>query len=685
MHGGPRRIRKSSGTRRGGGAVTEPSRAVFLSYASQDTKVAQTLCNALRAAGIEVWFDQSELRGGDAWDQKIRQQIRDCALFVPIISAHTQARPEGYFRLEWKLAVDRSYLMAAERAFLVPVVVDATTEPEALVPTQFRDVQWARIRAGEVPAAFVDHIAALLDQPVASHASGPDRQVRPSTSRRLSTTLIAVAGTVVIALVIATVMRSRWIAPVPAAQVGATSPSMTVMPTAISEKSIAVLPFADMSEKKDQEYFADGLAEEMLDLLAKVPELEVISRTSSFSFKGKSDDIPTIAGKLHVAHILEGSVRKSGKHLRVTTQLIRASTGVHLWSETYDRDIKDIFTVQDEIASAVVAALKVRILPSQAPVNTHRTASQEAYMHYLRGLQFVRRDSDDDYRHAADEFAAAIALDPGYAAAYAGLADSTYAMADQTGDQAAFRRALEAADRSISLDPELLEGYVVRVRIRSGYSHDFAGAWADAERALALGPGDGRAQRTYAYVLSRSGRVSEAIAATRKALELDPLDARAWVALGLWLLQSGHYADAEHAATRALEISPGSFHGQYVLARTYLMEGRPRDALPIFQRIESSGLGGSGVAMAEHSLGHARESQAALDRLIAAHSADAAYQIAHVYAWRGETEEAFRWLDRAYVQRDGGLTTLKTDPILEPLRKDARYRALLKKMNLPEQ
>jgi TolB-like protein len=452
----------------------------------------------------------------------------------------------------------------------------------------------------------------------------------------------------------------------------------------VSAKSVAVLPFTDMSEKHDEEYFGDGMAEEILDLLAKVPQLEVIARTSSFSFKGKSDDIPTIAGKLHVAHILEGSVRKSGKRLRVTTQLIRASTGVHMWSETYDRDLKDIFTVQDEIASAVVAALKLQLLPSQPLVSAHRTASQEAYSHYLRGLQLARRDSPDDDQHAADEFAAAINLDPGYAAAYAGLAGSTYRVADQNGDEATFRRAVDAADRSVALDPELLEGYITRVRIRIGYSHDFAGARADAERALSLSPGDGRAQLAYAYFLICSGRAAEAVAAERKALEIDPLDLGAWVTLALRLLNSGHYADAEQAGAHALEISPESLHGQYVLARIYLMEGRLQDALSGFHRIEGSGLGGSGVAMVEHSLGHARESQAALDRLIAAHSADAAYQIAEVYAWRGDTEQTFRWLDRAYAQRDGGLTTIKTNPLWASLRNDARYKALLGRLNLPE-
>jgi tetratricopeptide (TPR) repeat protein len=346
--------------------------------------------------------------------------------------------------------------------------------------------------------------------------------------------------------------------------------------------------------------------------------------------------------------------------------------------------LKDIFTVQDEIASAVVAALKLQLLPSQPLVSTHRTASQEAYAHYLRGLELVRQDSRDDDRHAVDEFAAAINLDSGYAAAYAGLADSTYRVADQNGDEATFRRAVEAADRSLSLDPELPEGYITRVRIRTGYSRDFAGARADAERALALSPGDARALLAYAFVLICSGKVTEGIAAERKALDVDPLNRAAWISLALRLLNSGHPADAEQAGVRALEISPQSVHAQYVLARIYLVEGRVQDALNGFHRIESDGLGGSGVAMAEYTMGHARESQAALDRLIAAHSADAAYQIAEVYAWRGDTEQAFRWLDRAYVQRDGGLTTMKTNPILAPLRSDARYKALLGKMNLPD-
>src|SRR6202041_911166 len=204
-------------------------------------------------------------------------------------------------------------------------------------------------------------------------------------------------------------------------------------PPVISEKSIAVLPFLDMSEKHEQEYFSDGLAEELLDLLAKTPGLHVIPRTSSFSFKGKSEDIPTIAGKLRVAKILEGSGRKLGNHLRGTTQLMRADPGEHIWSETYDRELKDVFKVQDEIAGAVVAALKLKLAPAQ-DASAHTTANTEAYTQYLLGRQFWNHRNLDGYRRAVEAYRKAIALDPGYAAAYAGLATAENYVADATGE-----------------------------------------------------------------------------------------------------------------------------------------------------------------------------------------------------------------------------------------------------------
>ena len=317
------------------------------------------------------------------------RQIRDCALFIPIISANTASRHEGYFRLEWNLADQRTHKIARNRPFIFPVCLDTTPDAGADVPDSFLRVQWTRLPAGETPAAFVDRISELLSPAAPGSAQGaghrlgcspPQRHVRPRPHRRgenrlaLIALAIAVMGVCYFAL-------DKFVLSKRPSRVGDAGrlryPLSAAAARAINAKSIAVLPFADLSEKKDQEYFSDGLAEELLDLLAKTPGLHVIARTSSFSFKGTSEDIPTIARKLNVANILEGSVRKSGNRLRVTTQLIRAQSGEDFWSETYDRELKDVFQVQDEIAGAVVAALKVSLLDA-APSRATPTANTEA-------------------------------------------------------------------------------------------------------------------------------------------------------------------------------------------------------------------------------------------------------------------------------------------------------------------
>ena len=270
--------------------MTEPSHAVFLSYASQDAQAAQKICEALRAAGIEVWFDQSELRGGDAWDQSIRRQIKTCALFIPVVSKNTHDRDEGYFRLEWKLAVDRCSLMAADRTFLLPVVVDDTRDDDERVPERFRDVQWTRLPGGSAPPSFVERVRRLLS---------PEPAHPPSTAARSSSAVSAATPATRV------LPHSRWLRPALlvlalllvvagtylALDRFVLSKRSVAAPTAVADKSIAVLPFSDLSEKRDQEYFADGLAEEIVDLLAKIPGLKVVGRTSSFQFKSNSADL----------------------------------------------------------------------------------------------------------------------------------------------------------------------------------------------------------------------------------------------------------------------------------------------------------------------------------------------------------------------------------------------------------
>ena len=452
--------------------------------------------------------------------------------------------------------------------------------------------------------------------------------------------------------------------------------------------SIAVLPLVNLSRDPDQEYFADGLAEELLDLLAKVPGLHVAARTSAFSFKGKSEDVRSIAEKLNVATLLEGSVRKSGDQVRITTQLVNATDGYHLWSETYDRKLTDVFAVQDEIAQAVVAALRLKLLPGQAPTSKqHRTSNPEVYTQYLLGRQFFNRTTLDGYKRAAQAYEKALALEPGFAPAWAGLAHATYWIAD-SGETAADisqgqKRAQAAAEKAVALAPDLAEAYVARGAIRSATRWDWEGAKADFERALSLSPESPDVLRDYSiYVLRPLGRLPEAIAASRKAAEADPLNGRCWSALASFLICAGQFEQAHAAIDRSLEVNPEQAFAPGWLGIVLLLEGQPAAALAAFQRSTSEVFRLTGAALARHDLGQAKESQKALDALISRFGHSGAYQIATVYAWRGEKDRAFEWLDRAYAQGDGGLTLIKIEPTLRGLRADPRYASLLRKMNL---
>jgi TolB-like protein len=670
--------------------MSETNKAVFLSYASQDAEAAERICEALRAAGIEVWFDQSELRGGDAWDHKIRQQIRDCALFLPVISANAASRLEGYFRLEWKLAVDRTHLMATEKAFLIPLVIDGIVEREAHVPDSFRAVQWTRLPAGETPPAFVERLARLLaaesDTAPATKPlrSPPAAVVRGKPSRPLSLFVAALAvlaaGYFALDKFVLS-KRARAEAQAPAAMVSV-QPA-PIANSAISERSIAVLPFENMSSDKEQEYFSDGLTEELLDLLAKVPDLRVPARTSSFSFKGKSEDIAAIAQKLRVAHVLEGSVRKSGNRIRVTAELIRADSGYHVWSETYDRDIKDVFKVQDEIAGAVVAALKMKLAPIQ-PAAAARTSIAEAHNEYLLGRQFFERVTENGYRRAVAAFQKAIALDPQYAAAYAELAFAECYLADFTGDAEGFHRAEAFADRAVALAPGEADGYAARGFLRYNYAWDWAGAQSDFARALELDPNNGALLRRYGNLLKSLGRLPESIAIAKKSSEVDPLSAPTWMSLGLGLIYNKNFPEAHEAIRRGLEIQPEDTFGLVSLIELLVFEHRADEALATSRKLEDEGFRLYGVTLAEHALGHTTQAQQALDELIAKHARDSAYQIGSVFASFGDKDKAFEWLERSYQQHDGGLSFVKVEPLLEHLRGEARYKALVRRMNLPE-
>ena len=666
----------------------ESNKAVFLSYASQDADAAKRICEALRQGGIEVWLDQSELRGGDAWDQQIRQQIRDCALFIAIISINTASRHEGYFRLEWDLADQRTHKIARNRPFIVPVCLDATPNAGADVPESFQRVQWTRLPGGETPAVFVERVSRLLS-PV-EHASiaqaAPTDSVagRPPVarqSRRPRSVALLIALVLVLAggyVALEKLVLSKRAAP------AATPPAqaMAAKAGANPDKSIAVLPFVDMSEKKDQEYFSDGLSEELIDLLAKTQGLDVIARTSSFYFKGKQVTIGEIANTLHVANVMEGSVRKSGNTIRVTAQLIRASDGVHIWSETYDRDLKDVFKVQDEIALGVVQKLKLTLLPAATAVSV-RTVNAEAHSLYLQGRYFKDRDTSEDLAKANDCFKRALALDATYAPAWAGIA--IVATRQVANGYIAMAKALavtrEAASKALELDPKNGEAYAAL-----GIAHMMAHEWAQAETTLAsareIDPTDSSVFMISGVLARGLGRDEDAIALFRQALEHDPINLLARRYYARTLSFAGRLAEAEAEIRQVLDTNPAQPGAHYDLGLILLAKGQTDAAGVALEAETDDGWKRIGLPLKFHALHRTAEANAAFAMLLSK-AAGAEFQVAETYAEFGDPDQAFKWLDAA-AERDLGIIWLHNDPLLKPLMSDHRYAMILRKVKLAE-
>ena len=461
-------------------------------------------------------------------------------------------------------------------------------------------------------------------------------------------------------------------------------------PVSAPGPSIAVLPFVNLSSDKEQEYFSDGIAEEILNALAQVEGLRVIGRTSSFSMKGKNEDLRSIGAKLNAKNLLEGSVRKSGRRVRITAQLIEAAGGSHLWSQAFDRELSDVFAVQDEIAKAVVAALRLKLLSAQrASIDEqHRTVSAEAHDQCLQGRFLRARGSPEGYDRAVEALQKAVALDPGYAPAWAELAQALFwAAAQDPGRHDARKdwpRARDAAEKAIALAPNLADGYTARGLLRIAVTRDWEGARADLERARSLDPGGVDILLQSAWLLSTLGRLPEAIAALHKATALDPLSTDGWSRLCGFYLGTGQLDLAEAAAKRALEVSPEQERAARNLGFVLLLSDRLAEARTAFQRSSNGFFRAMGDALVEHALGHRIEAQRALDEILTRPNVNAAsYQVAQIYAWRGEADRAFDWLGRAYEFHDSGLTYLKYDPLMRKVRGDARYAALLQKMNLP--
>jgi TolB-like protein len=676
--------------------MSEPtSRAVFLSYAREDAEPSRRIAEALRGFGVEVWFDMSELRGGDDWNGKIKRQIRECALFIPVISTHTQSRDEGYFRREWLLAVERKRDMAEDRAFIIPVVIDDTSESSARVPEQFLIAHVTRLPGGDPTPEFVAQVMRLLQAGGVSDAGGS----RPATRSPLPTPPPAAQGrfpflSVALGVVVITLVAFEFLRPAasPAPASSATPPNAAkaaapVVPVVIvpDAHSIAVLPFINMSADKDQEYFSDGISEELLNLLAKIPELRVTSRSSAFYYKGKEIKLAQVAQELHVAHILEGSIRKSGQKLRITAQLIDARSDTHLWSETYDRDLTDIFAVQDEIAGAVVAQLKVKLLGTAPKA---KVVNPEAYALFLQARQLRRQSTRESFEQALVLIQQALALDPNYPEA----ARELYAVYINQAENGlrppaeAWRLGREALNQTLAIDPDFALAYDGLVFIAMAVDNDLAAAARYSERALALEPTNVASLANAASLLAILGRLDACIATNAWVIAREPLVAIAHGNQAQNYFNAGRFAEAAETYRTVLRLSPAFIGAQARLGEAMVFLGQPEAALVEVQKETDPLQRLSGLALVNHALGRRAEADAALGELIARHGQRAVYLIAEVQAYRNEADRAFEWLENAVVSHDSKLANIPVDILMANLKEDPRWLPFLRKIGkAPEQ
>jgi adenylate cyclase len=511
------------------------------------------------------------------------------------------------------------------------------------------------------------------------HPTGPVASPPSSVSAKsggrgrwvgLATTVIFVAVAAVVFL-----GRDRK----PPANTARTSPAAGSAVRGVDPRSIAVLPFVDMSQAKDQEYFSDGVSEELLNLLSKITELKVAARTSSFSFKGKEVEVPEIAQELHVAYVLEGSVRKSGDQVRITAQLIQAADGFHLWSETYDRTLDDIFKIQDEIAADVVKELKVTLL-GVAP--KARTTDPRAYALYLQARQLARHVTAEAFARSDSLLRQVLEIDPRYAPAWIGLANNFINKVNggMLSYQEGFANAREAEARALDIDPEYAPAHAGLGWIAMYGDNDLAGAAREFERALALDPTNLDVRGTAASLLQSLGRLDESLAVREAVVRQDPVNVISLFNLGITQIWAGRFNEAIATLRTVLSLSPGRGGAHYQLGTALLLKGDAGGALVEFDQETSEAWRMVGLPMAYHALGRKADSDAALAVLIEKDAVDAASNIASVYAFRGEPDKAFEWLDKAVGYHDTGLAEIGSDILFSNIRSDPRWLPFLRKL-----
>jgi adenylate cyclase len=639
---------------------TTSGHVAFVSYASQDAAVANSIVKNLEQHGLKCWIAPRDVKPGAQYADAIVRAINEAKAVVLVMSAGAVGSAHVGKEIE---------RASSKRKPIITFRIDGAPLNHAL-EYFLSESQWIDVPALGMPVALARLKEAVGQAPaLVLQAAQPAGVV----AKRFG---VVAAILVALGVSVAAGLYYWWSNHNPA------QPSTVAM----ADKSIAVLPFTDMSEKKDQEYFADGMAEEIIDLLATVPGLRVIGRTSSFQFKGKAEDLRSIAKQLGVAYVLEGSVRKSNDRMRVTAQLIDSRNGTPRWSQTYDRDFTDVLKLQDEIAIKVVREVESDAFLSEL-ASRKTLRNPEAYTAFLQGVDASERGTQQAGELALSDFQRALDLDPSFAEAASALA-GTYLFLGNFGlmpTAAAYEKARNAAELALKIDPNQYGAHSVLSRIHIEYDWD----WPAAEREFKLAKavafqGLSSTEGDWPELSMTLGRWDDALAIVNKSVSTDPLDPNSYSWLGFVELRRGRLTEAEAAMRRALELNPTFPFGHYSLGLVLLARGEAEAALAENSKELSEPARLVGSAMAYFRLGRKSESDAALDLLLKNYAPYVPSGIAAAYAFRGESDEALNWLERAYAQRDSLLYRIKFTTEFDKLHDDPRYKAFLKKMNLPE-
>jgi TolB-like protein len=647
---------------------------VFVSYASQDAAVANSIVENLEKHGLKCWIAPRDVTPGSQYADEIVGAINDAKVLVLVLSEYSASSPHVGREIE---------RAASKRRRIIVLRTDAAPLTRSF-EYFLSESQWIDTAALGIPAALTKLTQAVGQRLAPSSWVSPglgtdardpaDRKRKPShlTIKRV----VAAAVFLVIAALVVGVMVRYW----PSKQGGPQAPVVA----AISEKSIAVLPFTDMSEKKDQEYFADGMAEEIQNILAKLPQIRVLGRASSFQLKGSTEDVRAVGSKLGATYVVSGGVSKAGSRIRVTAQLIDAKSGGQLWSEHYDREFNDILVLQDAIATAIARALRVTVSARDArSLGDAREA--EAYTLYLKGKLALDSFDTNSLAEAQGDFEQALVLNPALVAAAEGMALMWRwrVIASDIPALEGIEQARSAAEQSLSMDSRSSVAHEVLGFVAASRDFDWAMADTEIHKALTLNPNDPEILEVYAEVLWPRGLINEATKQLRASLTLDPLNANTLQTLSIPLFLNRDYTAAMSALRKSLAINPTIDSSHYLLGVIQLLSGRNDEAMKEFAAENKILNRDAGSALVNFSRGNRSESDAALARLIREGAPVWPYGIATVFAHRGEKNDAFEWLEKAYTARDYDLQQLvRGDPLLMSLHDDVRWAALLRKMHL---